>query len=120
LIDEQYIRREFDLPKKENYPNAPSTLFREPSNYIFNNSGFLQSQKNISYLFGTWKCEITSQIIDKPLVSAIGEGPSKVSSLWTFTKELLLITSIECCRKSGLPPCHREASSDRHFKGGLQ
>ncbi|KAH0559922.1 hypothetical protein GP486_003561, partial [Trichoglossum hirsutum] len=80
LIDERYINSAFDLPKKEDYPNAPPTLFREPSNYIFNNPRFLQSKKEISHLEGIWRCEVTSQLADKPSVSAIGEGPSKSAS----------------------------------------
>ncbi|KAH0542851.1 hypothetical protein FGG08_002805 [Glutinoglossum americanum] len=76
LIDEQHIHNTFDLPTKEDYPHAPPSLFTQPSSFIFNTS-YLRSRRETHCLHGIWRCTVTSQITDRPSISAIGEGRSK-------------------------------------------
>ncbi|KAI9766428.1 MAG: ATP-dependent RNA helicase A [Geoglossum simile] len=77
LINEAYVRSKFELPKREDYPLAPSSLFESPQNYILNNPRLIQSNPRTSLHEGIWRCEITSKLADTPPVSAIGEAPVK-------------------------------------------
>jgi hypothetical protein len=78
VIDEQFLERTFGTIKREDYPNAPKTLFENPKAFLWDNK-FVQPDATFLAHHGGWfRCTVIVRISGTDPVQAVGEAQSKV------------------------------------------
>ena len=92
-MGEEWVRRHFELPKREDYPGAPRGLFTSATNFVFNsNEKFIVSKKSTVRHGEVWRCTVESVVLGKAVITAVGEGFNKVSQvlLYVFRRPLIV------------------------------
>lgn len=95
ILDAQHIRTHLPYPTREQYPNAPKSLFANDLRNLgqsFDNSVFRAQRNEVQFTCRTgapgepaiWCCTLTLDVPGLGLRSALGEGLRKVCLLWLF------------------------------------
>lgn len=95
MEDEEHVRQIMDLPTKEQYPGLPKEIFDAPKLTLHNMvQGLMQLHSTFSQVQGQhFRCQASCTLEDKQRIEAMGDGKTKVCSLYCIFNDATSLTN---------------------------